>query len=260
MREGLAIETRDSVLRQVEDQERIVWMTDKDFTIVVGMGEVGRALYTVLGLVYDVASIDVGDSLDHLQTWPGVMHVCFPYSNDFISQVQCYQEKYRPWVTVIHSTVPMGTSLLCGAVHSPIIGVHPNLRKSLLAFTKFVGGQPAKAGIAARHMQRAGIKTYITGKAKTTEAMKILSTQFYALMIEFTKEVKDVCDEEDLPFEMWTLWTNAYNEGYKALGKPEVMRPNLVPMQGKLGGHCLLQNLELLGGDFRDLIKKRNST
>ena len=247
---------------------KTIFNTVDDITkdnVIVGLGEVGLALNNVLGTVYGTVTVDI-DRQPELYLADGlvcdclvqVMHICFPYSGHFVHEVRRYQGKYKPQVTVIHSTVPLGTSLLCGAVHSPVIGIHPHLKESLLTFTKFIGGLPGPAGIAARHMQRAGIKTYVTDKAVTCEAMKILSTTFYALLIEYTKEVKDVCDEEGLPFEMWTLWTEAYNKGYTKLGWPEVVRPNLVPMEGKLGGPCLLAKLDLLGGDFPELIKKRN--
>jgi len=59
-------------------------------TLIVGMGQVGRALYKVLEPHYLTCA------------WPdtskwmrcsGIMHICFPYSEDFEGEVKSYQEK-----------------------------------------------------------------------------------------------------------------------------------------------------------------------
>jgi len=186
------------------------------------------------------------------------MHICFPYSSTFVHDVGEYQRRYGPEITVIHSTVPVGTSRQCGAVHSPVIGIHPNLEQSLATFTKFVAG--AQASEVAKHLMRCGIRCYVMADQETTELLKLLSTTFYGLCIEWTKHVKEMCNEVGAPFEAFTLWTQAYNQGYQQMGHPEFTRPMLVPMEGRIGGHCVLPNLELLpGGDpFVELIKGRN--
>jgi len=228
--------------------------------LVVGLGEVGRALYKVLLNAHSVWAVDERKPLPEQAAVGGFdfLHICFPYSPEFKRAVNAYQVRYRPAVTVIHSTVPVGTSRTLSACHSPVMGVHPNLETSLTTFTKFVGGEGVSE--AARHLGRAGIRCYITEQAETTELLKLLSTTFYGLCIEWTKHVKELCDWADVPFEAWTLWTQAYNAGYAALGRPEFTRPQLVPMSGRIGGHCVLPNLDLMpGGDpFVDLIRGRN--
>ena len=88
--------------------------------------------------------------------------------------------------------------------------------------------------------------------------MKQLSTTFYGVLIEYTKEVKRLCFELNVPFEFWTLWTENYNKGYKELGFPEYTRPNLSPIMTKIGGHCVLPNAYLLKSDFAKFISERN--
>jgi len=222
-------------------------------TLIVGSGEIGKSLASVLGEYYD---LDIFDKDGSSGIDPEIMHICFPYSDKFVDAVKEYQKDYEPKFTVIHSTVPVGTSKKLGAIHSPCIGIHPDLGKSMLTFTKYLGGKDASE--VADYFRRAGMKVYLTDKSETTELMKILSTSFYGLTIEWTKEVKRLCDENKVPFEFWTLWTDNYNAGYEKLGHPEFSRPNLSPIKKKIGGHCVLPNLEFIKSKFSEFIKKQN--
>lgn len=227
-------------------------------TLIVGFGQIGQALYKVLHPHYEhIAICDplVNNGLVEITDYY-IMHICFPYHNKFIWDVKRYQNSCDPEWTVIHSTVPPGTSRACDAIHSPVIGLHPNLAESLLTFTKFLGGE--QASLVADYFRKAGMKVYLFDKQETTEALKIMSTTFYALLVEYTKQVKQHCDDLSIPFSAWTLWTDNYNDGYLELGYPEYLRPNLVPMMKKLGGHCILPNCELLENDFTKLIQERN--
>jgi len=223
-------------------------------TLIVGRGEIGKSLYSVLKDSYNVNIVDISDTSEML---PGIMHICFPYSERFVEQVKAYQKYYEPTYTIIHSTVPVGVSKKCNAIHSPCVGIHPHLAKSLKTFTKFLGGE--KASEVAQYFRRAGINIYLFDKSETTELMKVLSTSFYGLLIEWTKEVKRQCEKYDVPFEAWTLWTNNYNRGYNLLGYPEYTRPNLIPIKTKIGGHCIIPNLDFLEGTFFKLIKELNN-
>lgn len=225
--------------------------------LVVGNGEVGRALSCVLSGEYDTRVIDLEPNPDKNIGDVQFMHICFPYSDAFVQAVRDYQERYKPVCTVIHSTVPVGTCAELGAVHSPVVGKHPNLVRSLQAFTKFVGGEQACK--VSEHLNKAGIKCYVTDKAETTELMKLLSTLFYGVCIEFTREVANLCGLKGIPFEAWTLWTTFYNQGYGQMGYQEYTRPLLIPPgPGPLGGHCIYANTFLLDeNDFTKLVQER---
>jgi hypothetical protein len=222
-------------------------------TLIVGMGQVGSALSRVLSPHYEVKGIDKGEEIEGTFD---ILHICFSYFEGFEKEVKRYQEKYKPDYTVIHSTVPVGTSRKCGAIHSPIRGIHPNLESGIRTFVKFIGGE--KASEVADYFRRVGMKVYLFDKPETTELMKILSTDFYAVLIEYTKQVKRHCDEYKVPFSAWTLWTDTYNDGYKKLGYPEYTRPNLIPIMKKIGGHCILENLQFVKNEFTKLVNKLN--
>ena len=223
-------------------------------TLIVGSGEVGNALYDILWDIHDAKVMDKDNPV--VGWFPEIMHICFPYSEEFVSEVKRYQELYKPKYAVIHSTVPVGTSKQCNAVHSPIVGIHPYLEQGIKTFVKFLGGE--QAGEVEHYFRKAGLKTYLFDSSETTELMKILDTSFYGLCIEYTKEVKRLCEQYKVPFEAWTLWTNNYNAGYQKLGYPEFTRPNLIPVMKKIGGHCILPNSEMLDSKFTNLIKKLN--
>lgn len=222
-------------------------------SIIIGQGEIGKSLEKVLSPYHPTYIRDIKSDLKGEYD---IMHIAFPYSNEFLNQVKHYQLDYSPKYTIIHSTVPVGTSRMCNALHSPVIGLHPFLEESIKTFTKFIGGKDASQ--VADYFRRANIKTYLTDKQETTELMKILSTTNHGLNIEFTKEVKRLCDQENVPFEMWTLWTDNYNKGYEELGHPEYKRPNLIPVMKKIGGHCVLPNTKLIKSKFADFIRSLN--
>lgn len=217
--------------------------------LVIGTGEIGSALADILHC----------DSVDIHHEQKGIydiLHICFPYSDTFVDSVSKYQAMYSPMYTVVHSTVPPYTCLKVNAIHSPVIGIHPFMKEGLLTFTKFLAGEGASE--VADVFRRAGIKVYIVKDSTSTELMKILDTTFYALCIEYAKDVKRQCDTAGVPFELWTVWTDNYNQGYNKLGYPEFTRPNLTPIMKRQGGHCTINNCELLDTDFTNLIKKLN--
>ncbi len=88
---------------------------------------------------------------------------------------------------------------------------------------------------------------------ETTEAAKLLDTEYYRACIEFCEKAKSVATLHGLSFhEVYTLWNQTYNEGYTALSHPEYVRPVLQPIShgaGFIGGHCVGPNRTLLKYD-----------
>ena len=213
--------------------------------LICGRGEIGKSLKRVLQPFYKIVSLDKNEA-DFADNTPiEVMHICFGYSDKFISEVKRYQEKYKPKYTVIHSTVPVGTSRQCGATHSPCRGMHPYLEEGIKTFVKFIGGEQASE--VSHYFRRAGLKVILFDKQETTEAGKILDTEYYRHCIEFAHKVKKYCIQHDLNFhEVYTLFNQTYNSGYSELGHSEFIRPVLQPIMTPIGGHCVLQNKDLI--------------
>ncbi len=225
-------------------------------SIIVGYGQIGKSLEKVL-VDYSPDHYDNGDDLSLLDSHYDVLHICFGYSKDFISEVERYKARFTPKYTIIHSTVPVGTSRLCGAIHSPVVGIHPHLARSIKTFKKFLGGKEASG--VADYFRRAGCNVYLFDDQETTELAKLSQTTFYAMTIEYTKMLKRICNEKNLSFtEVYTTFVTDYNRGYEELGLPEIKIPNLVPIMREQGGHCTIPNCDLWENDFTEFIKEQN--
>lgn len=208
--------------------------------LIVGYGEVGKALGKVLGKHY---------WMDRKKgTWFGqdikvdVVHICIPYSKNF-------EQAVRFWDTgelvIVHSSVPVGTCDRLDVVHSPIRGVHPNLEQGIRTFVKYFGGRQAEQ--ATKIFKDLGIKCKTFAKARTTESIKLWDTTQYGKLIMMEKEIYEWCKKHKVDFqEVYQNANRDYNEGYTNLGRPEVVRPYLRHMPGKIGGHCVLNNAKLL--------------
>ena len=226
-------------------------------TVIIGLGEVGQALKAILNPHYLVFTNDIKDQSVYYPDDVGIMHVCFPYSESFIQDVKNYQQKYNPKYTVVHSTVPVGTSSRLNAIHSPIRGLHPNLESGIRTFVKFIGGEHASE--VADYFRRVGLRVCLFEKAETTEALKLFDTLQYGISIEIAKEVYKFCQDNSLNFhEVYTLGNQTYNEGYANLGHPEFIRPVLQPIMKKVGGHCILNNAKLLNTEFTKFLNNLN--
>ena len=224
--------------------------------LIIGKGEVGMSLYNILSIYYSTLVID--------EKWKtklkdvDIIHICFPYDEKFIGEVTKYRLKFNPKYVIIHSTVSVGTSRILKAIHSPIIGIHPFLKESILTFTKFLSGEGASE--VADIFRRVGMKVYLFKDQETTELMKLIDTTFYGICVEYTKEIKKLCEENGVPFEAWTIYNQNYNDGYEKLGLKLYVRPNLVPIMKTIGGHCVLPNCELFNSKFSKFLKDLNET
>lgn len=222
--------------------------------LVIGnLGEVGSALQKVLHCTGHDKDNPIAGHWD-------VIHIAFPYSDKFEGLVRKYQEDYTPKITVIHSTVPVGTSRKLGAVHSPIHGIHPDLEDGIRTFVKYIGAEDrGTAEEVLRIYQEHGIKGYIVKNPETSELSKLGCTTRHGLMIIEQKIFKNLCNAYGADFqEAYTQWNGHYTEGYRVLGLPYVQRPILKDMPGKIGGHCIVPNCHLLGGQIANFVIEQN--
>lgn len=228
-------------------------------TLIIGNGEVGTALFDILSKTYhpvykrDVKNIPIADKV----LW---LHICYPYSKDFIKITQGYIAQYNPLYTIIHSTVPVGTTRKIkdsNIWHSPIRGVHPNIAQGILTFEKYFGGEYNERVL--NYFKNAGVKAIHASSPENTELAKILDTTYYGWNIVFCKEALRLCEKYGADFSMvYQAMNNSYNEGYQKLGMPNVVRPVLFPRLGKIGGHCVINNCGLLKSAITKIILKLN--
>ena len=219
---------------------------------IIGYGEIGSSLAKIyqekkmVPMIRDLAINTIRGDVD-------VLNICLPYGKSFISIVNDYIDEYLPKLTIIHSTVPVGTTkqIKRPCVHSPIRGVHPNLKEGIEKFVKFIGwNNPVDLALAKEHFQSLDIVFYPIENSDATELAKLTSTTYYGLCIAWHGEMKKMCDKYNIDFDVINKWTLSYNLGYYGLDMQHVVRPNLYPPKDGIGGHCIIPNTEILNKEF----------
>jgi UDP-N-acetyl-D-mannosaminuronate dehydrogenase len=225
---------------------------------ILGYGEIGKAIAKFYKSPA-VKDFQRNDGLKNVK----ILHICIPWSDKFIDIVKKQIKESNPKITIIHSTVAPGTTKKIGGmvVHSPVRGVHPNLYEGIKTFVKYIGADNKEAAkLVEEHLKGLGVKTKTFFPSKTTEALKLWDTTQYGWMIILNKEIKKWCDKNGVDFEkIYTEANKTYNEGYKKLGREEVLRPYLKYMPGKIGGHCVVPNCKILNSNISKIILKKNN-
>jgi len=219
---------------------------------IIGNGEIGSSLaevYKAKGkepMIRDINFNTIHGDVD-------VLDICLPYGEEFVNVVNDYIDEYLPKITIIHSTVPVGTTkkIKRPCVHSPVRGIHPNLKEGIEKFVKFIGyNDPVDLALAKEHYQDLGIVFYPVQDSNATELAKLTSTTYYGLCIAWHGEMKKMCDKHNIDFDVINKWTLSYNLGYYGMDMQHVVRPNLYPPEEGIGGHCVIPNTEILAEEF----------
>lgn len=238
------LSTFASAINQVYKSNRILF---------VGLGEVGRSLYDYMiekdsDVYYYIDTIDTTKGFYPVEEvefdW---LFICIPWSDNFVGAVKEYQRQYPKAKTIIFSSVPIGTSRLCNAAHSPVEGRHPNLADSFANFTRFVGGGTEDYYLL---MESFFDKVIYLDTPEQTELLKLTSTTLYGINIEFARYRNEICKKYGLHYEWVKEYDKAYNRLYDEVGEPRFKRYILDPPEGKIGGHCIRENARLLEKQF----------
>lgn len=217
-------------------------MENDKTVVVIGLGEVGKPLLQLISKHRHAIGVDVSPPTERIQQ-VDVMHVCYPFEiKDFIGQTAAYVERFKPSVTIINSTVGVGTTRAVAqrtgtaVVHSPVRGKHIRMLDELQLYAKFVGAMDAAAGtLAAKHFESVGLKTRILSSPEATELAKLTETTYFGLIIAWAQEVERYCDQSGQSYdEIASFW-----EEIKFL-------PPVKYFPGVIGGHCVLPNIEML--------------
>jgi UDP-glucose 6-dehydrogenase len=211
-------------------------------TLVVGLGEVGGAIASILDrtdpvLRHDIERIEITAPI-------GVMHFCIPFQTptQFHRAALSYIGRFTPALTIIHSTVLPGTTRSiadesgAAIAYSPVRGKHIRMAEDLLHYAKFVAApRDADAEHAEEHLKRAGMKTRRIAQVETLELAKLAETTYFGVCIAFAQELNRYADRvgadyaEAIEFfdEVTFLPRERYYPGY-------------------IGGHCVMPNIQLL--------------
>jgi UDP-N-acetyl-D-mannosaminuronate dehydrogenase len=224
--------------------------------LVIGLGEIGRPLLGILGEAHQAAGRDIDDRLfDGVQ----VLHLCFPYTSDFVASACRYVSLYEPGVVVVNSTVVPGTTREIEektgvpAVYSPVRGKHARMTDDMRHYRKFVAGtSPQAAALVEEHFAAAGITTQRMSAPEALELAKLLETTYFGVLIAWAQEMDRFAEAVDADY-----WETIGFFGEIGFFPPVAFQP------GYIGGHCVMPNLELLEqvrcSPFIDVMRDSNS-
>jgi len=242
-------------------------MLKKD--VVAGLGEIGKPILKLLSKATPIIGYDINEKLidsrlvtryEKLDT--RFLHVCTPFTKNFIQNVVSLYKKFNPKSIVIHSTIsPNTTKQLQEKLPIPIIysatrGVHKRMLHDLKRYTKFFAVEPnapnAKWAISAysKTLKKCGVKIKKMSNPLTLELAKIVcDTSYYGWLINYAQLSNMIALKHTVDYdEMWSF----ADEIHKFLGN----RPKMFP--GFIGGHCVIPNLALIDNSTLNLIKEIN--
>jgi UDP-N-acetyl-D-mannosaminuronate dehydrogenase len=208
---------------------------------VVGLGEIGKPLLNLLSEAHDVIGVDLAPP-------PRVhrvdfLHVCYPFDiKDFVGETARYIAMFRPALTLVNSTVAVGTTRQiaertgAAVVNSPVRGKHARMLEELRMYTKFIGAMDMVTGSrAARHFESVGLKTKVLSSPEATELAKLTETTYFGLLIAWAQEVERYCDQSGQTYDEVVSF-------YDEIG----VLPRVRYFPGVIGGHCVLPNIGIL--------------
>ena len=238
--------------------------------VVAGLGEIGLPIFKILSKNSIVTGYDINEALMTKNTSKKyqnmttlILHICIPFSNKFVTNVQKLVKKFDPEILILHSTIsPMTTSIIQSKLKIPVIysatrGVHKRMISDLKKYTKFfaINNNAPKKKFAITEFQKVmrknGIKTKQMSTPETLELGKIIcDTSYLGWLINYAQLSNMIAIQYNVNYdEMWTF----SDEIHKFLGN----RPKMYP--GFIGGHCVIPNLDLMHNQTLDLIKKINT-
>ncbi len=230
--------------------------TDKR-DVVVGLGEIGKPLLQLISEHHEVVGVDLlpVEPVDEVE----VLHICYPFQiEDFVGETARYIECFKPALTVVNSTVAVGTTRAIAershtdVVNSPVRGKHARMLDDLRCYTKFLGAlDSASAAKAAQHFEAIGLKTRTLSSPEATELAKLAETTYFGLMIAWAQELERYCDQSGQHYEEII----SFYDGIKFF-------PPVKYFPGLIGGHCVMPNIEILtsfkGSVMREAIQASN--
>lgn len=217
-------------------------MVDSSNILVIGLGEIGQPLFELASRHHHTVGIDIApptESIDKID----IMHVCYPFAiDDFVGETTRYIQRYDPRLTIINSTVSVGTTRAVAertrsvVVSSPVRGKHAHMLEDMLFYTKFIGAMDQRPGArAAEHFHSLGMKTCVLSSPEATELAKLTETTYFGLLIAWAQEVERYCDHCGLNYDDIA---SIYNE--------VAYLPPVKYFSGVIGGHCVMPNIDIL--------------
>jgi UDP-N-acetyl-D-mannosaminuronate dehydrogenase len=224
-----------------EIHERTVYETlSNEIVIVAGLGEVGKPLLQILSRTYECAGVDVAPV--EITRPCSVLHVCYPFQiPDFVGTTVSYIKKYQPALTIIDSTLGVGTTrkvqerVSTPVAYSPVRGKHAKMEQDMLHYQKFVAGfDPQSTQRGTEHFAEAGFKVATFRTPEVGEISKLVETTWLGVLIGWAQEVERMAADCD----------GSYEEVNAFIKEISFLPSHVFP--GRIGGHCVMSNIAIL--------------
>lgn len=210
--------------------------------VVVGLGEIGKPLFEIVSKHHQAVGVDISPPIGRIEQ-VDILHVCYPFQiQDFVGETARYIALFKPALTIVNSTVAIGTTRSIAertgtpVVNSPVRGKHVRMFEDLYRYRKFVGGIDRAAGEqAAEHFESIGLKTTILSSPEATELAKLTETTYFGLMIAWAQEVERYCDRSGQDYDEIVSFYDEIK-----------FFPPVRYFAGVIGGHCVMPNIEIL--------------
>src|SRR5215469_8822555 len=214
----------------------------RETIVIAGLGEVGKPLFELASQFHNTVGVDL-DPPRHPPQHVDVLHVCYPFRiADFVGETARYIELFKPGLTIVNSTVDVGTTRAIAertrtaVVNSPVRGKHARMLEDLRAYVKFIGPMDGASGQkAASHFQSLGLKTKVLSSPEATELAKLTETTYFGLLIAWAQEVERYCDQSGQDYQE----VISFYDEIKFF-------PPVKYFPGVIGGHCVMPNINIL--------------
>ena len=244
-------------------------MTEKSKDVVAGLGEIGTPFLQLSSKANISVGYDINEKLMDTQKFEKYknmntrfLHICIPFTNNFVSHVTNLYKQFKPQIIVIHSTISPGTTKIIQSklpipiIYSATRGVHKRMLSDMKKYVKFYSVEPTapSANWASKEyeklLKKCSIKVKKMSTPITLELAKIVvDTSYYGWLITYAQLSNMIAIENKVNYdEMWSF----ADEIHKYLGN----RPKMFP--GFIGGHCVIPNLDLIQNPTLDMIKEIN--
>ncbi len=226
--------------------------------LIIGVGEIGfglKQLFEKYGI--EVAGIDLeSNRCFGKPTNITQLHICIPYSSSFVNSIRDFYDEFVPRSWVIHSTVRPGTTKIIyehypksSLVYSPVRGVHSRMLQDLERYTKFYASYPGSDSTQFLECfkEKCNLRVQSFSTPLALELAKIvLDTSYYGWIIAYGQLLDKICNAHNLNYDELWIFTE---EIHQVLGN----RPKTYVDRTGIGGHCVLQNLDLIEDDLPEL-------
>jgi len=217
-------------------------MKERQTVVIAGLGEVGKPLLDLVSKHHEAIGVDISPPVVRVDK-VDILHVCYPFAiKDFIGETARYMELFKPALTIVNSTVAVGTTRAiaertgASVVNSPVRGKHARMLEQLQTYTKFVGAlDPASGRRAAEHFESMGLNTKVLSAPEATELAKLSETTYFGLLIAWAQEVERYCDRAGQAYEEVASFYDEIS-----------FFPAVKYFPGIIGGHCVLPNIDIL--------------